>query len=286
LALLILGNADDTLQFFKGSRDGTVVRATPEQNPFQGTDAQGLGIKDVHELTWRCGDDESWHKFEAAADEATIEGMVRQGGARRCPSSTCSYVFVADAGTRHFDCPSCAAAFCLACPCVGGGVGPAHPGISCAEYEAKLEADAEVKRKLEEWRAENEKADERFRELLRVEMRNGDTKPCPCCKQAITKNGGCHHHTCTSCKVCFCWNCGRYDKLFPNKATCPTTCARPSQKWWAEHELLGHSSRPADSAGASSSAGPAGPSVAAAAALLPDGLRARLMAISAGMRGQ
>jgi len=35
---LLLGNADDTLQFFKGFRDGTVVRATPEQNLFQSID--------------------------------------------------------------------------------------------------------------------------------------------------------------------------------------------------------------------------------------------------------
>ena len=47
MALLILGNADDTLQFFKGSRDGTVVRATPEQNPFQGTDVGKVSSPEV-----------------------------------------------------------------------------------------------------------------------------------------------------------------------------------------------------------------------------------------------
>lgn len=40
-----------------------------------------LTVGDVHALTWRCGDDESWHRFEAAADAAMIESLVRDGGA-------------------------------------------------------------------------------------------------------------------------------------------------------------------------------------------------------------
>jgi len=33
-----VGNYDGTLDFFKGSLDGTLAKATPDQNPFQGID--------------------------------------------------------------------------------------------------------------------------------------------------------------------------------------------------------------------------------------------------------
>ena len=42
---------------------------------------------------------------------------------------------------------------------------------------------------------ENAQADEKFNELMRKERQKGATKPCPKCKQAITKNHGCDHMT-------------------------------------------------------------------------------------------
>jgi hypothetical protein len=126
--------------------------------------------------------------------------------------------------------------------------------MSCDEYVEKLAADAEAKRRLEEWRAENSRADARFRELLRQEMRSGNTKPCPRCKQAITKNGGCHHHVCTSCKTKFCWNCGGFDALRPSRNTCGTTCGKREEKWWNEAEVLGDGTADGDQ-GSSTGAG-------------------------------
>jgi len=201
--------------------------------------AQPISIADTHALTWGMGDNAAWQQFSAVADEACIEALVRSGQARRCPSAKCNYVFVRAPGdARHYECPSCAQAFCLACTALGGAVGPAHPGMCCATYTEKLEADREAKRKLELWRMENSRADQKFRELMRSELRSGKSKPCPRCKQAITKDGGCHHHTCTSCKVRFCWNCGGYNEREPSKATCGTTCKKPSVTWWNAAQLL------------------------------------------------
>lgn len=212
---------------------------------------QPLTVEDVHALTWRCGDDATWERFATAADEALIESLVTDGRARRCPGDTCNYCFEwADGDPRSFDCPACRRAFCLACPCVGGGVGPAHPGRSCAEYEEELRADAEAKRRLVEWQAENGRADERFRELIQAELRSGATKPCPKCRQAITKNGGCHHHECSSCKTKFCWNCGGFNAALPGVPTCRTTCSKAAVIWWREAELFGAPTQTSSSSGA------------------------------------
>jgi hypothetical protein len=54
--------------------------------------AQAISIPDVHALTWRCGDDATWMKFEQRADDALLESLVRDGGARRCPGNNCNYV--------------------------------------------------------------------------------------------------------------------------------------------------------------------------------------------------
>ena len=232
---------------------------------------EALAVSDVHALTWRCGDDDTWRRFEAATNEALIESLVRDGGARRCPGPTCNYAFIwSDGDERHFDCPMCRAQFCLACPCVGGGVGPAHPGMSCAEYAEQLEASEQAKRRLEDWRRENAQADSRFRELLRQELRAGNTKPCPQCKQPITKNGGCHHHTCSFCKVKFCWNCGGFNRMNPNRNTCGITCDKRERQWWSEADLGLNTPAPTAPPAATTDSGNSS---------LGDALRSRLMGI-------
>ena len=65
--------------------------------------------------------------------------------------------------------------------------------MTCFDRKEQLEKQAEERRKLEEWKVENAKADERFNELLQTEQKKGLTKPCPKCQTPITKNGGCSH---------------------------------------------------------------------------------------------
>ena len=50
--------------------------------------------------------------------------------------------------------------------------------------------------KYDKWSIENAQADEKFNEMMRRERKGGQTKPCPKCKQPLTKNGGCDHMTC------------------------------------------------------------------------------------------
>jgi len=42
-------------------------------------------------------------------------------------------------------------------------------------------------------------------------------KKCPRCETGITKNGGCNHMECTSCKSHICWKCL---KLFSTSKPC------------------------------------------------------------------
>ncbi|CAF1550071.1 unnamed protein product [Adineta ricciae] len=62
-----------------------------------------------------------------------------------------------------------------------------HVGMTCSEYDQKLESDRENR--------QNKK------------YLNDHTKKCPKCKVSIEKNGGCNHMTCRNCKHEFCWSC-------------------------------------------------------------------------------
>ena len=106
-----------------------------------------------------------------------------------------------------FICPSCNATFCLGCPVVEGKVGPAH-NHSCAYVLEEIKRDKEKKRKYEQWSLDNAQADEKFQEMIRKEQRGGQTKPCPRCRQPITKNHGCDHMTCP-CGHHFSWQTGK-----------------------------------------------------------------------------
>jgi hypothetical protein len=145
-------------------------------------------------------DPSAWNQYSETASMAFLERQVAAaegGDMRRCPTGRCNYIFIHDeAGHRHFDCPLCHASFCLQCDANEGRVGPAHVGLSCAERREQLRQEAEERRKMEEWKVQNTQADARFQELMTKEGSQGITRPCPKCKQLITKNGGCNHMTC------------------------------------------------------------------------------------------
>jgi len=156
-------------------------------------------------------DPTAWHTFSESISMTMLENEIAQGGStRRCPAELCNYTFCYETavgqneGTK-FTCPQCIASFCLACKANQGLVGPAHEG-SCAERMQQLQQQAEERQKLEDWKRDNSQADARFTELIQRESRQGITKPCPNCKQMITKNGGCDHMNCCKCKHNFHWS--------------------------------------------------------------------------------
>ena len=69
----------------------------------------------------------------------------------------------------------------------------------------------EHQEKYDKWSIENAQADEKFNEMLKKERAGGQTKPCPKCKQPLTKNGGYDHMTCTArCPLALCF---AFDRL-------------------------------------------------------------------------
>ena len=83
--------------------------------------------------------------------------------------------------------------------------------------------DAEERRRFNEWRKLNARADELFEAAVR-KMRN--VRRCPHCKVVIERDGGCDHMTCRQCKCNFCLVCGRYDASNPtSRGDCGTRCS-------------------------------------------------------------
>ena len=101
------------------------------------------------------------------------------------------------------DCPACGAqnlgdpaSPAMVCSTCGHGGEPgefcyfhsnAHPGLTCAEYEARVTAIEEKSQAL----------------VSRV------TKNCPRCAAPTIKRGGCNHMLCPSCRCNYCWLCMR-----------------------------------------------------------------------------
>ena len=120
------------------------------------------------------------------ADARTEEALIAdRSNFRRCPHPGCNYLFAWREGDRkHFDCPKCEHAFCLACTAAEGGgsggegarVSPAHPGRTCAQRADELRRDADERRRFDEWQQNNSRADELFAEYVANDQ---DTRACP-----------------------------------------------------------------------------------------------------------
>ena len=141
---------------------------------------------------------------------------------RRCPHNSCNYQFAWTRGDRKdFTCPLCSNVFCLECTAGGGEaqVGPAHPGQTCEERRAQLEADAAERARFAEWQRMNARADELFQNLMDGDE---DMRQCPGCRRVVQRSSACDHMTCT-CGMSFCIVCG-------NQPQCGTVCPRRTQR--------------------------------------------------------
>jgi hypothetical protein len=141
----------------------------------------------------------------------------------KCPKGDCNNVVVLsinDANITHHKCEVCGLDFCVrGCP-------KPHRPKTCEEHFAYLEEQkrleeerrlAEIQKIQEEakrqeemikfnaWKAENDKAEDKFNMLAQQEkLRN-----CPNCKAWVQKTEGCNYILCR-CKYEFCYICGAH----------------------------------------------------------------------------
>jgi hypothetical protein len=149
-------------------------------------------------------------KYTDALSMHTLESEVSGGDIQRCPTENCNNMFAYvksnnDEGCM-FTCTACEGMFCIQCAANDGQVGPVHD-LSCRERKMQLEADAAQALKLEEWKKTHGPKDAQFLVLMDTERVNGLTRKCPNkkCNVLTTKNQGCTHMVCTSCKTEYRW---------------------------------------------------------------------------------
>jgi len=107
-----------------------------------------------------------------------FQKMKSDDNYRECPE--CGHMQLGKRKRPAMTCEKCSFAYCFFHT-------NAHPDESCQRYarriqQVELQAQREVKR---------------------------ISKPCPSCKAPTTKNGGCNHMTCVTCKANWCWICGK-----------------------------------------------------------------------------
>ena len=113
-------------------------------------------------------------------------------GRKQCPGTNCPVQFINDANsTETRTCEKCKERYCAACLVL-------HPraGMTCTEAVEEQEARLAGKNALTALHVKKNK-----------DWEKQNSKPCPHCKIAIQKNGGCPHVTC-KCTREMCYMCG------------------------------------------------------------------------------
>lgn len=114
-------------------------------------------------------------------DFLVLKNVREDQAAVWCPNEECrEAIIIANLREDRVDCPACKRSFCKQCQLI-----PWHEGETCDQAKLRSSPDAG----LTEW----------------MQSLGAKVKPCPNCKDAIEKNNGCNHMTCTRCKFQWCW---------------------------------------------------------------------------------
>ncbi|KAJ6248865.1 rbr-type e3 ubiquitin transferase [Anaeramoeba flamelloides] len=111
-----------------------------------------------------------------------------------CPNLKCQKETLVEGDILYFSCNYCGRVSCLKCET------EYHWGMTCEEYQEKLEQEKIERVQLDEKNQQNNQASE--------DWITQNTKKCVGCNAVIVKNKGCNHMTCTQCKSHFCFECG------------------------------------------------------------------------------
>jgi ariadne-1 len=103
-----------------------------------------------------------------------------------CPAPNCHYaIWLKEFTTEHNEQVTCKCGYTFCFRCNEEG----HQPALCSMYK--------------DWKVKNAGGDEALNQKAIASF----ARPCPRCKIAIEKNGGCNHMTCHKCHFHFCWQC-------------------------------------------------------------------------------
>lgn len=144
--------------------------------------------------------DESHHfrllskeQYEMYQRFATEEAVLKTGGVL-CPQPGCGEGIIIDSDCNKIVCENgCGYVFCRNC------LRGYHIG-ECDSFDNPVSSD--VQHITDATRASQARWDEASNIAIRV-----TTKPCPKCRTATERSGGCMHMICTRCSFHWCWIC-------------------------------------------------------------------------------
>eukprot|EP00457_Paulinella_chromatophora_P000697 gb/GEZN01000697.1/.p1 GENE.gb/GEZN01000697.1/~~gb/GEZN01000697.1/.p1 ORF type:complete len:997 (-),score=74.77 gb/GEZN01000697.1/:644-3634(-) len=155
-------------------------------------------VKDLRRIMVQSRQLLPWSQRLSPKELDQIESMELQravGPHGKCPIRGCKQFFaLGDNNRNEVTEMTCTIGHhrCFKCSCFW------HAGESCDDYQSKRSG-----RKTKEQREREEKLN------TDAILNDKEIKICPGCQTAISKNGGCRHMTCTTCKAHFCWLCGK-----------------------------------------------------------------------------
>ncbi|XP_014247455.1 E3 ubiquitin-protein ligase parkin [Cimex lectularius] len=125
-----------------------------------------------------------------------VEDYVLQNGGVLCPQPNCGNGIFPDPTCDSVKCSSCGFVFCK--KCLQGN----HTG-DCDEVPSTLSLiEGDSSYKIDPLKASQARWDEATKLTIRVK-----TKPCPKCRTATERSGGCMHMVCSRCDFEWCWVC-------------------------------------------------------------------------------
>ncbi|GBG64198.1 hypothetical protein CBR_g40898 [Chara braunii] len=142
-------------------------------------------------------DERHFRRWEEVLLQRTLDSMEDLVYCPRCGTACL------EADDHLAQCQNCFFSFCGLCK------GPWHWANPCSSPTSKLAVLQATTRGKQASEDQLRKQQAQVNEQLNLKYLQEAAKKCPTCKMAIEKLEGCNKMTCTNCRSCFCYRCGK-----------------------------------------------------------------------------